>query len=222
MRQQPFHQPLAIIEVAPHCQVQHIGGTGRGHLQSLHRRHPPQRMQHDQVDAVQAGEGPDRGCARIAAGRGHQQQPLAPAGQGGLRQHRHHLHGVVLEGGRGTVKQLQNKQARCQLDERRGLRVLELAGHPGRRPLQNVRRQGGPHKGCQDRCRQRCTPAVHRRGPPQVRPGRRHIETAIGGHAGQQGGGEINVRRGPARTDVGGEGRRSHQHSNRPCVAIDI
>ncbi len=207
--QQPLHQPLAVVEIAAHGQVQHIVGLDRRHLFALDRRDAIQRVQHDQIDGFRPGEGAHGGGAGVARRGGQDGQPLARGGQGLVRQTGDQLHRQVLEGGGRAVEQLQHEQPRLQLDQGRDQRMVEAGDHAIQRPVQRAGRQGVADEERQnlkgDGLVVRCAgPGVGRQG----RPGVRHIEAAVGRDAAQQGVGEIGFGRSASGRDVAGAGSR--------------
>ena len=202
--QQALHQPLAVVEVAVDRQIQDVVGLDGGHLATLHGRDPVERVQDHQVDAGLVGEGVDGGGARVAAGRRDQGQALARGFQRLARQRRGQLHGQVLEGGGRAVEQFQQPQVVLQLHQGRDGRLIETGDQLFQRTVERPSRQGlaeiGRHGSLGDLF-------IGLAGRPgrgaQRRPGRGHVEAAVGGDAAQQGVGEIGRGGVAARGDIG-------------------
>ena len=190
--QQALHQTLAVVEVAPHRQVQDVGRIDRRHLTALNRGDPFVRVEDDQADAVGVGEGGDGGGAGVAAGRGDQGQLLARGCERLRRQGGGQLHGQVLEGGGGAVEQLQHIEAVFELAQRRDLGRGEACDQTVQRAVQTARGEGVADEG-----RHRLSGHLGigaTRGPGvgrERRPGGGHVEAAVGRHAAQKGLGEV-------------------------------
>ena len=129
-----LHQPLAVVEIALDGQRMDVRCGRRRHLPLLHRRHAPVREQDEDVGAVAAGEGLDRGAAGVArrcAGDGRARSAL---GKHMVHQPRQKLHGHVLEGQRRAVEQLEDEAVRADLHQRAyrlmAKRRVGLAHHP--------------------------------------------------------------------------------------------
>ena len=182
--EQRLHQSLAIVEGAFDGDVVHVRLGRTRHLPPLHVRHPPLRMQDENVDHVEAAKGLDRRGAGVARGGADHGGARAAARQRPVHQPRNDLKREVLEGERRTVEQLEQPGRGPDLAERRHGGVMEAAiGLLQHRPEigeAGIAFEIGTHDAIGGfgiiETGEACDLA-----PVEARPGFRHIEAAIAG-----------------------------------------
>ena len=163
-----------------------VGGIRRGHHAPLHVGDAAVREQDDDIDLVAAAEGLDGGAAGVARGGDDNGAAFAARRQRMVHQPRQKLHGHVFEGQRRPVKELERKRIHPELRQRDHRRMAEgavgLACHAG-------------EIGVGDRITGEQPDHLQRHlgiGPAgeagygagiDLRPGVRHIKSAVAGEA---------------------------------------
>ena len=188
MIEQALHDRLAIVERAFDTERMNIDGPSRGHHAPLHLGNAPVRKQHNQIDIREACEGVDRGAAGIARGRDHDGGALRALFEHMVHQSRDQLHRHVLERQGRAVKQFQQELMRTDLIQRDDGGMTEggvgVVGHGAQIGVGNFAADKradhvdrdfpiGPAEKSGDRLRRK------------LRPGLRHVKTAVAGKPGQ-------------------------------------
>ena len=166
----------------------HIGRARRRHHSPLHVGDAPLREQHDQVDIVEAGKGIDRGAAGVARGCDHDGGALRAFCQHVIHQPRDQLHRHVLERERRAVEQLQQKLIGSDLVERHhrgmtegGIGLVRHAAEIGVGDFAGGKRLDDVDRDFPIGFSEKARDGLGRK----LRPGFRHVESAVAGKPGQ-------------------------------------
>jgi hypothetical protein len=115
---------LAVVKVARHGKVVHVGVQHGGHLELLDGAHATLGVEHEDGDILLPAQAVDGGRARVTTRRAHHRKvipvpprlPLVPAHQEVLEQVAEELQGHVLEGEGGPVEQLEQVDVVLEMD----------------------------------------------------------------------------------------------------------
>ncbi len=202
-----------------------IAGAGGGHHPALHIGDTPVWKQHDQIDIGKTGERIDRGAAGIAGGCDHDGGTLRPLRQHVIHQPRDQLHRDVLERQGRAVKQLQQELIGTDLIERHHCGMAEcrvgFIGHAPEIRIGNLaadKRADHIDSDFPIRPAGKSSDGLRRK----LRPGFRHVETAIAGEPGQHHVAETKGRGPPPVSKYSASNQPPKaRHPAKPLISID-
>ena len=123
--EQRLHERLAVVEGAVDRHRMDVVVGWRRHHPALHVGDAAVRIEHDEIDALGAAEGLDRGAAGIARGRDHDGGAVAALLERVVHQPRQELHREVFEGERRPVEEFEHERVWSDLDQRGDGRMAE-------------------------------------------------------------------------------------------------
>ena len=126
-----LHEVLAVIEDAPHREIEDVGVVERIHLRGLEPAHLAERREHEHANAPFPAHRVLRGRSGIARGRAEYVERFAAAAERVLEEIAEQLHRDILEREGRAVRQPEKVDARLERLDRRDFVAAEGSGGVG-------------------------------------------------------------------------------------------